>query len=312
MKQFSSEDYIKIAIANTYGLDRLDWDKRIIWVNNVIHTFKQGQPNNVNGTISAIYELESTNAVNAKEPMMFRKACQALRDFYDNKPSGYFMMLDATASGLQILACLIGCHDTARNTNLLGGSRVDVYEMGAKGMSEYLNDIVSRDDIKKPLMVFFYGSKAQPRVLFGEDTPELEAFYDILDKELGGAVEAMNDIQSCWNPNVLVHEWTLPDGHTAYVPVLEAVDKKIEIDELEHRSFTHRAYINKESTYGISLAANVVHSIDGFIVREMTRRCAVDGANQIQELFHYLCDKGIEPNGLMLPPMFISHVDLVN
>jgi len=312
MKQFSSEDYIKIAIANTYGLDRLDWNKRIVWVNNVIHTFKQGQPNNVNGTISAIYELESTNAVNAKEPMMFRKACQALRDFYDNNPSGYFMMLDATASGLQILACLIGCHDTARNTNLLGGSRVDVYEMVAKGMSEYLGDTVSREDVKKPVMVNFYGSKAQPKALFGEDTPELNAFYDILDKELGGAVEAMNDIQSCWNPNVLVHEWTLPDGHTAYVPVLEAVDKKIEIDELEHCSFTHRAYINKESTYGISLAANVVHSIDGFIVREMTRRCAVDGMESIHRLRCYLSIKGIEPNEFMLPPMFISHVDLVN
>jgi hypothetical protein len=312
MKHFSSEDYIKIAIANTYGLDRLDWDKRLNWINSLIVVYKHNQPDNLNGTISAIYELESTQVHNAKEPMMFRKACHALCEYLLNKPSGYFMMLDATASGLQILSCLIGCHDTARNTNLLGGSRVDVYEMVAKGMSDYLGDNVSREDVKKPVMVTFYGSKAEPKVLFGEDTPELNAFYEILDKELGGAVEAMNDIQSCWNPNVLVHEWTLPDGHTAYVPVLEAVDKKIEIDELEHRSFTHRAYINKESTYGISLAANVVHSIDGFIVREMKRRCAVDGGNQIQELYNYLCDKGIVPNEFMLPPMFISHVDLVN
>lgn len=257
MKQFSSEDYIKIAIANTYGLDRMDWDKRLNWFNAIFNSLYGGA--NIH-RVDKLHMFEDAFVEKAKEPMMFRKACQALRDFYSNTSSGYFMMLDATASGLQILACLIGCHDTARNTNLLGGSRVDVYEMVAKGMSEYLGDLVSREDVKRPVMVTFYGSKAQPKALFGEDTPELKAFYEILEKELGGAVEAMNDIQSCWNPNVLVHEWTLPDGHTAYVPVLEAVDKKIEIDELEHRSFTHRAYINKESTYGISLAANVVHS----------------------------------------------------
>ena len=44
----------------------------------------------------------------------------------------------------------------------------------------------------------------------------------------------------------------------------------------------------------------------------MTRRCAVEGLKQIQQLYQYLRNKGIEPNEFMLPPVFISHVDLVN
>lgn len=44
----------------------------------------------------------------------------------------------------------------------------------------------------------------------------------------------------------------------------------------------------------------------------MTRRCAVEGLKQIQQLHQYLRNKGIESNTYMLPPMFISHVDLVN
>lgn len=299
MQKFTSEDYLYIAIANHYGKDRLNWDKRIEWAKENIYYW-------------GIKQFEFAFVPQAKEPMMFRKACQAYRDYIANNPSGYFMMLDATASGLQILACLLGCKDTARNTNLLGGNRRDVYEMVAAGMSKYLNDTISREDVKKPVMTTFYGSKAQPKALFGEDTPELKAFYAILEKELGGAVEAMNDIQSCWNPNTLAHEWTLPDGHTAFVPVMEAVDQKIEIDELEHRSFTHRAYINKESTYGISLAANVVHSIDGFIVREMIRRCKCENADRISELHDYIANKGITANPFLLPDVFISHVDLVN
>ena len=300
MKKFTSLEYIYIAIANHYGHDRQNWQYRIDWAKEWI-------------SAQGIDRFESIWVTEAKEPMMFRKACQAYRDFIDNCASGYVMFLDATASGLQILATLLGCHDTARNTNLLGGSRLDVYEMVAKRMSEIVKQEVSRDDVKKPIMTTFYGSKAQPKNLFGEDTLELEAFYDVLNTELGGAVEAMNDIQSCWNPTVLAHQWTLPDGHTAYVPVMEAVDKKIEIDELDHRSFTHRSYVNTSSEYGISLAANCVHSLDSYIVREMYRRCGNQNRVSMGKLITYLYDyynNRIEPNAQMLPAQVITYKHL--
>lgn len=300
MKTFVSQEYILIAIANHFGLDRQNWNARINWASAGINEH-------------GIDQFEFIYGNEAKEPMMFRKACQAYRDYIGNNSSGYVMFLDATASGLQILATLLGCHDTARNTNLLGGNRVDVYETVAKHMSTIVKQEISRDDLKKPLMTTFYGSKAQPKILFGEDTPELEAFYDVLNTELGGAVEAMNDIQSCWNPTVLAHQWTLPDGHTAYVPVMEAVDKKIEIDELDHRSFTHRSYVNTSSEYGISLAANVVHSLDGYIVREMYRRNGNQNNITMGDLVHYLLDKynnRIEANAQMLPAQVITYKHL--
>lgn len=139
MKTFTSLEYILIAIANHYGKDRLNWDERISWAYTDIHNW-------------GIDTFEESYVVEAKEPMMFRKACQAYRDYVDNKPSGYVMMLDATSSGLQLLSVLLGCHDTARNTNLLGGNRTDVYEMVAKHMTSIVKQDVSRDDVKKPLM----------------------------------------------------------------------------------------------------------------------------------------------------------------
>lgn len=139
MKTFTSHEYILIAIANHFGHDRLNWKNRIDWAKSSID-------------VDGIDIFEWFYAPQAKEPMMFRKACQAYRDYVGNNPSGYVIFLDATASGLQILSTLLGCHDTARNTNLLGGNRTDVYEMVAKHMTKIVKQDVSRDDVKKPLM----------------------------------------------------------------------------------------------------------------------------------------------------------------
>lgn len=53
---------------------------------------------------------------------------------------------------------------------------------------------------------------------------------------------------------------------------MEPVSKKIEIDEMDHATFTHRVYVNMAMPTGISLAANIIQSIDAYIAREMIRR----------------------------------------
>lgn len=254
MREFTGFEYIKIDLANHYGLDRLTWDERLEWVDR--HT---GHLDIMAGT--------------AKEPVLYRKALRAFHAALNQEPTGFIMGLDATASGLQILACLSGCHATARNVNLINtGEREDAYESTAVTMTKYANSKFEREVVKHPLMTTFYGSTEQPKSVFGDGTPELEAFYETLQTEFPGALEAMNDIQSCWQPDAYAHSWTLPDGHTAYVPVMSAATKTIEIDELEHLQFTQQIWVNEPSEFGISLCANVVHSIDGYVVREMRRR----------------------------------------
>lgn len=81
-----------------------------------------------------------------------------------------------------------------------------------------------------------------------------------------------------WNPYTLRHIWTLPDYHTAHVRVMQVVDARIEVDELNHTTFTHRIEINQGIEKGLSIPANVTHSIDGMVVREMHRRCNYNSA----------------------------------
>ncbi len=70
-----------------------------------------------------------------------------------------------------------------------------------------------------------------------------------------------------------LHQWELPDGHIARVPVTEMTDVRVEIDELDHRTFTYRYNRQQPSENFRSLVANIVHSVDGFVAREMIRRC---------------------------------------
>jgi DNA-directed RNA polymerase len=255
MQLFSGIDYIKIAVANAYGLDRENWDVRLDWFDRHINHLPAMIPT-------------------AKEPIKYQKALKAFDDALNYRPTGYLMELDATASGLQVFAALTGCHDTARNTNLLPNyDRLCPYNSTALAMSALSNKTFSRDEVKKPLMTVFYGSKEQPKLIFGDGTDELNAFYGALNQEFKGAVEALADIQSCWQPDQDYHSWTLPDGHVAYVPVRVDETKIIEVDTLGGLKFTQSATVVAPSESGISLAANIVHSVDGYVCREMIRRC---------------------------------------
>jgi hypothetical protein len=278
MQHYDAGQYILIALANAMGKDKLSFDQRIQEMSDIFLKEDQSHIVPIAKEIIATHQVES--------PMLFLKAAHALVDYCQDNPSGFWMSLDATASGIQILSVLSCCNQTAKSVNVVStDKREDVYQFGA----DYMNRLMSTDKftksiLKKPIMTTFYGSKKQPEAIFGKDTPELDAYYAFLNEQLTGAIEVRDDIQSCWNKTTTAHQWVLPDGHTAFIPVKEAEDKKIEIDELEHRSFTHRAYIVRPATYGISLAANVTHSIDGMIVREMYRRMSSTRQREARDL----------------------------
>ena len=188
------------------------------------------------------------------------------------------MSIDATASGLQIMSALSGCKDTARVCNMINtGNREDVYQMIADKMNVRLNGKygVTRKDVKKPCMTTFYNSLANPKQTFNK--PQLKAFYATLDGLMPGAMEVMETINEFWDYDGDIHMWTLPDGHVARVPVTEMSDVRIEVDELDHRTFTYRYDKQQPSENYRSLVANIVHSVDGYVAREMVRRCHAMG-----------------------------------
>jgi hypothetical protein len=236
-----------IAIANHAGKDKLTWQDRYDW---------------------AI--MQDLDKVVWDEPILGRKAVRALKDTQACKPSGYVMSVDATSSGIQIMAALSGCKQTAKLVNMIDSTtRYDVYTEVADLMNKQLSKPVPRKIAKQVVMTHFYNSKATPKALLSKQ--ELGVFYDVIEGLLPGAEKVMHSINECWNPEEDSHSWVMPDGHTVYIPVIEGINGTYSDSELG--DIPLRWYHQTKSDNYRSLCPNVIHSIDGYIAREMVRRC---------------------------------------
>jgi hypothetical protein len=128
-------------------------------------------------------------------------------------------------------------------------------------------------------MTHFFGSTARPKKVFGEG-PLLQTFYDTIWANAPGAEEINQAMLGLWDDNALEHTWVLPDNFHVKIKVTGVVTEMVHFLD-EPFEVSHKE--NMPVTGGRSLCANMVHSIDGMVVREMQRRCNYD-ASWIQEL----------------------------
>ena len=260
MQFFTGFEYLCIDLANAFGLDKLLFPERIQWVRDNM-------------------DQSEALADQAETKPLYIKALMAIRKAQAGLPTGHMVGVDGCCSGIQVMSVLTGCIEGAKSTGLIiPNHRADAYTKTTALMIEELGGVlvVSRKDAKDSLMHSFYGSKKTPKDVFGEDTPELAAFYEAAQKVAPGAWELLQDLLAAWQPYALSHEWKLPDGFDARVKVMTKKEARIEVDELDHASFTYEFYENEGTKKGISLPANVVHSCDAYILRAMHRRCNYD------------------------------------
>lgn len=262
------EDALKIAIANHAGHSKLNWEDRIAWFD----------------AQEGVFDTEGFD-----EPILGRKALRAYESFLEGTPTGYWMSIDATASGLQIMAAISDCEQTAKLVNLINtGKREDVYQMVADEMNKSLNleDHVSKKEVKKPVMTRFYNSQAMPKKLLNKK--QLKAFERVLNGLMPGGMQVMELINLCWDTDKDEFSWTLPDGHVAHCPVVENETVTVKLHEYEF-PFTYKKQQGSKNFR--SLCPNIIHSIDGWIAREMVRRTKFD-------LFHIHDCFAFHPNHL--------------
>ena len=265
MKTFTAWQYLLIDLANAFGLDKELFETRIQWSEQHLD------------------RLETMND-QAENIPLYVKATMAIRKAQKGIPSGHLVGFDGVCSGVQIMSAITGCEAGAAATGLIDtGERPDAYSTTTKVMNgllaaEGLSVNISRKDAKIALMTSFYGSKAQPKAIFGEDTPELAAFYQAAQIVAPGAWELLQVLLNSWQQFAPYHTWQLPDGFQAKVKVMAEKNVRIEVDELDHSTFSYTFYENEGQERGLSNVANVVHSIDAYVLRSVHRRCNYDAA----------------------------------
>lgn len=271
MQEFTGWQYLLIDLANAFGHDKEVFEKRIAWAEENM-------------------DVLETLVDQADSKPLYVKAVSSIRKTQAGIPSGHLVGFDATCSGIQVMSAITGCITGANSVGLVDPFvRADAYTLCTKIMNEILagqglSVKVDRKQAKAALMTAFYGSVKEPEKLFGKDTPELEAFYKAAAIIAPGGWELLHDLLNSWQNGALEHAWQLPDGFNARVKVMKQYkDIPIEVDELDHATFSYTYYVNEGKVRGKdegtkSNAANVVHSIDAYVLRSIHRRCNYDRA----------------------------------
>lgn len=261
MQRFTPKQYLMIDIANSFGLDKKTWDERLEW-------FESKKDN--------LLEL----LPQAEDPAMFYAGCKAWEAVQRGETIGYPISLDATSSGLQILAALTGDRSAAKLCNVIDtGKREDAYTVIFEVMvNELVNRLgehgggISRDDCKRAIMTSLYGSVAVPKEVFGEGT-QLNIFYEVMNRMAPAAWELNEAFLAMWDPEALSNDWVLPDNFHVHIKVMAQVK---EVVHFMNQPFDTFHKVNQPVKEGRSLGANCIHSVDAMIVREITRRCDYD------------------------------------
>lgn len=261
MISYTGWQWLLIDAANNYGHDKLLFKERIEWAEK------------------NLLVLESL-ADKADTKPLYLKAVQAIRKAQVGLPTGHLVGVDGVCSGVQIMSVLTGCCKGATATGLVDpNKRADAYTEVTEVMNGILGAnaiVVPRKNAKDALMTSLYGSRRKPIEIFGEDTLELSAFYQAAAIVAPGAWELLQILRAAWQPYALLHAWKLPDGFDARVKVMDKIETRIEVDELDHATFTYEYYENIGTEKGLSLIAHVIHSGDGYVLRSMHRRCNYD------------------------------------
>lgn len=256
MQTFTPKEYLQIDIANNYGLDKLSWEERLEWFRN--------NATNLDTLIN-----------DAENPALFYAGVSAWKESQAGKPIGYPISLDATSSGLQILSVLTGDHQAAKLCNVVNvGKRQDAYNTIFELMLKEVKNkqTINRNEVKRAIMTSLYGSEKVPKDVFGEGEL-LSIFHNVLNKSAPLVWDLNKAFLEIWDPTAYKYSWVLPDNFHVHTKVMTTAQETINFYDAQH--FVYRQ-VNKPEENGRSLGANVTHSIDGMIVREITRRCDYD------------------------------------
>lgn len=253
MQEFNGMDYLRIDIAGSYGLDKLTWDERLAWFRN--HENK----------LETLWEK-------ADKPAMYLAGIDAYKKALKREPTGYMVNLDATHSGLQMLSLLTGDIDAAKLCNVINDDdkRNDSYTLIInKFMHNIGKDVtIPRKHVKKAIMTAFYNSTARPRELVGEKL--YPVFCNTLEQMAPYCWSLTNFMLEAWNPNATEYDWDMPDGFHVHLPVEFMVEDEFTFGG---KKFTFNHEVVGTQKQGRSLGANLTHSVDALICREMTARC---------------------------------------
>ena len=229
--------WLQMDVARSYGLDKATWSERLQWTLQ--------HPEYQHG---------------AKEPFLYKSAYEALQKALRGEAIGHLVSLDATASGIQCLSLMAQDSASAEAVNL----GTDVVNNPYRRVKDHMGNY-DYERVKQAVMTSFYESIATPLELFGGD---YDKFVEAASSMLPGPWAMKDAIASCMTCKDQ-YRWTMMDGYEVVMDVTTPVECSMDIGAGHTMSWMeHR----KAPVKTKGLTANITHSLDALVLREVLRR----------------------------------------
>ena len=280
-----SEYWLAFQVATTFGLDKATMGERIEWV-------KRHKSLISKIAIDPIYNLPEWE--NVEEPWQFMAACH---EYYhccirkDKHTSGLMVAVDATCSGLQILAGLAKDQSTAQLVNVCPGTEPsDAYRAVAEEAKKYvpkdMHPWMTRKTTKRTVMTIPYNAtKSSSRIYIREALREqgfdptsdevsvvVDAVYKSMDAIVPGPMQVMRWIKKHVGQYIrdgaTEVEWTTPSGFVVNQQRNKRETARLELQLLGRTTVSLTVGKGEPcpTRHKSSTAPNLIHSLDASIL----------------------------------------------
>ena len=281
-----SEDWLAFQVATTYGLDKETIHNRLNWVSNNHELITRVATD----PLTYLSDWE-----NADEPWQFLAACD---EYYhciitcDRNYTGLPIAVDATCSGLQILAGLCRDSRTASLVNVLPGNKPqDAYRTVAEAcihkFPERLRQYVDRTITKRCVMTIPYNAKPWSNRQYIKEAFAKKGVKDLTPDEVNDCVKAVRYGVKEVAPSALdamdwiskemgnaikrgekTIEWCTPSGFVVHQKRDKYTMQRLDLKLLGRCAFSiigadKGPDINKHKSSG---APNLIHSLDASLL----------------------------------------------
>lgn len=305
MQHFTPAQWVLIDAANTYGLDKETYEDRLKFGRELLEKVKAEED------LSAMTKEADT-------PPLFVKSLYAIEDILAGNPTSHIIELDAVNSGPQLLSVLLHCKTGMRNSGVINtGVRPDGYNIILDNMNQFTREqtedvedtaisnpnakvivredggAIERKEVKNAAVPYAYGSDHKPIQVFGQDV--FHVFEEGYARTFPLAAWIRQVLINAWDSSALYHEFESIDGFVSHLECRGTVSTK---STIQGYTYTYIQEENRPLVPGFdqgtkSLVANVTHSGDAFLVREMKARCQHSPSKMariVKQLEDYLRD----------------------
>ena len=280
-------DWLKFHVATQYGLDKSPIKERIEWVENN-HTLIEKIATD---PIGNLHEWEV-----ADEPFQFLAACE---EYYacviscSRHYTGLPIAVDATCSGLQILAGLARDASTAKLVNVIPSDKPqDAYKVIADAskpnIPECLHDVWDRKCTKRTVMTVPYNAKPFSNRGYIRDAlaeKNVEVHNDVLTQVVAAVRQAMDEVVPGpmavmkWIESTVAElikagatelTWTTPSGFTVTQRLMKPTVEEVQLKLLGRVKKVSVAVGASEEVdlmhHKNATAPNLIHSLDASLL----------------------------------------------